>query len=218
VANYLLFLGGVGDWFKSVPWLLWVIGILVLVLFVFAATSLIPWRSLVDALKSPDTTARKVWVWVVASLLSFALANAICCVARIIAPLQAPNAAMVFSVFWAIAVGILILILIFSLLRWLTRDMPFCQELPGECWDGSLECISARKELLSNTAVCKDWYRRSRFVFGIHLKGSNRLAKANSETAISCLLWVVGPVSGGEHSRGLQHPCVREQRGQNQRP
>src|ERR1700723_319319 len=115
MATYLLTFSGMADWFKSVPWLPWVIGAVVLVLFIFAAVKLIPWGALAYALKNPDSTAKMVWVWVVASLLCFALANAIFYIATTTAPLETPNASMVFSVFWAIAVGILILFLIFSL-------------------------------------------------------------------------------------------------------
>ena len=65
--------------------------------------------------EDPDSPARKIWVWVVASLLCFAVKNLLYFLSTLLAPHITPNAAMVFSVFWAIAIAILILLLIFIL-------------------------------------------------------------------------------------------------------
>jgi hypothetical protein len=64
-------------WLGSVPWLPWVVAAIVLTICILAARKLIPWARLVAALNAPDNIAKQVWLWVIGSILCFAVANAL---------------------------------------------------------------------------------------------------------------------------------------------
>jgi hypothetical protein len=106
---------GIFSKFGSFPWLPWTVAIFVLILVMVGAVELMPWNVLVNSLKAPNTLSREVWVWVTASLLCFAVVNGIFYLAHSLIPQKTPNAAMLFSVFWAIAIAVLMLLLIFAL-------------------------------------------------------------------------------------------------------
>ncbi len=97
----------------SSPSLRWVI--LGVIACCLVGCLLFPWARVWIALKAADTLSRMVWVWAVSSLVCFAVTNAVFYQTHLADPQNAPNAAMVFSVFWAISVAILILLLIFSI-------------------------------------------------------------------------------------------------------
>jgi hypothetical protein len=92
-----------------------VVAVVVAIVGITIALRAVPWSNIKAVLCKPDTLPKQVALWVLGSLLCFVVANGVFYVVVSMVPQRAPNAAMVFSVFWAVAVGILILLLTFSL-------------------------------------------------------------------------------------------------------
>ena len=139
----------------SFPWLPWTLAIVVLILCTAGVVELMPWKVLVDVLKAPSSLSREVWVWVTASLLCFAVANAIYYLAQSLIPQKTPNVSTVFSVFWAIAVSILILLLIFSLPDVVKPGYGVLAAIAGGVVGGWSACTLVRRTRRNNRSLPK---------------------------------------------------------------